>query len=157
MRGNGNYPQWEITFSVTRALGLPTQPLRRLWTAAAHEAQKEDDWIRRSIQKVAHEGEGPPLPHQAFTEAVGGAYTDYARAFLLTDRRARWVVSPRKRGGQTLVIVMQAARFVGTRGQEGLTAETGVTVTLLSHSAHTPSFRATWCFPECGNPMTIVG
>jgi hypothetical protein len=42
-------------------------------------------------------------------------------------------------------------------GQEGLTAETGVTVTLLSHSAHTPSFRATWCLPECGSPMTIVG
>jgi hypothetical protein len=43
------------------------------------------------------------------------------------------------------------------RGQEGLTADTGVTVTLLSHSAHHPSFRATWCFPECGSPMTIVG
>ncbi|MBJ6636922.1 helix-turn-helix domain-containing protein [Streptomyces sp. DHE7-1] len=93
MRGNGNYPQWEITFSVTRALGLPTQPLRRLWTAAAREAHKDDDWIRRSIRQVAYEGEGPPLPYQAFTEAVEGAYTDYARAFLLTDRRARWVVS----------------------------------------------------------------
>lgn len=45
----------------------------------------------------------------------------------------------------------------GRWGQEGLTVETGVTVTLLSHSAHTPSFRATWCFPECGSPMTIVG
>ncbi len=42
-------------------------------------------------------------------------------------------------------------------GQEGLTAETGVAVTLLSHSAHHPSFRATWCFPERGSPMTIVG
>ncbi len=45
----------------------------------------------------------------------------------------------------------------GRWGQEGLTAETGVAVTLLSHSAHHPSFRATWCFPERGSPMTIVG
>ncbi|MGY5103033.1 XRE family transcriptional regulator [Streptomyces sp. 900105245] len=92
LRGNGNYPLWEITFSVTRALGLPTQPLRRLWTAAAREAHKDSDWIHRSIEQVAHAGEKPPLPYQAFTEAVQGTYTEYARAFLLTDRRARWVV-----------------------------------------------------------------
>ncbi|MEU7429248.1 sigma-70 family RNA polymerase sigma factor [Streptomyces sp. NPDC040750] len=93
LRGNGNYPLWEMTFSVTRALGLPTQPMRRLWTAAAREAHKDDGWIHRSIRQVAHAGEEPPLPYQAFTEAVQDAYTDYARAFLLTDRRARWVVS----------------------------------------------------------------
>ncbi|GHB75802.1 hypothetical protein GCM10010377_77840 [Streptomyces viridiviolaceus] len=92
LRGNGYYPAWEITFSVTRALGLPTPPLRRLWTAAARESNKGADWIRRCIQQVADEGEDPPLPYQAFTEAMRRPYTDYARAFLLTDRRAHWVV-----------------------------------------------------------------
>ncbi|MFE9679730.1 sigma-70 family RNA polymerase sigma factor [Streptomyces sp. NPDC006259] len=93
LRGNGYYPPWEITFSVTRALGLPTRPLRRLWAAAAREAGKGDDWIRRCIEQVAHDGEEPPLPYQAFTDDMRGVYTDYARAFLLTDQRARWVVS----------------------------------------------------------------
>ncbi|MEU5116647.1 XRE family transcriptional regulator [Streptomyces longwoodensis] len=93
LRGNDYYPPWEITFSVTRALGLPTRPLRRLWAAAAREADKADDWIRNCIDQVAHDGEDPPLPYQAFTEDVRGIYTDYARAFLLTDQRARWVVS----------------------------------------------------------------
>ncbi|POX55335.1 RNA polymerase subunit sigma [Streptomyces sp. Ru71] len=93
LRGNGYYPPWEITFSVTRALGLPTQPLRRLWTAAAREAHKDNDWIRRSIKQVAHDGEAPPLPYRALTEDVQDTYTSYARAFLLTDQRARWVVA----------------------------------------------------------------
>ncbi|MCX4428326.1 RNA polymerase sigma factor [Streptomyces mirabilis] len=93
LRGNGYYPAWEITFSVIRALGLPIQPMRRLWTAAAREAQKEPDWIKGCIQQVALQPEHPPLAHQAFTEAMDAAYTDYARAFLLTDHRARWVVA----------------------------------------------------------------
>ncbi|MFF7534526.1 XRE family transcriptional regulator [Streptomyces bobili] len=93
LRGNGYYPPWEITFSVTRALGLPSRPLRRLWAAAAREAGKGDDWIRHGIRQVADDGEEPPLPYQAFTDDVQGLYTDYARAFLLTDQRARWVVS----------------------------------------------------------------
>lgn len=93
LRGNGYYPAWEITFSVIRALGLPGQPMRRLWTAAAREAQKEPDWIRQCIQQVALQPERPPLAHQAFTEAMTTPYTDYARAFLLTDHRARWVVA----------------------------------------------------------------
>ncbi|MFD5270503.1 hypothetical protein [Streptomyces sp. NPDC058335] len=93
LRGNGYHPAWEITFSVTRALGLPTRPLRRLWAAAAREAGKGDDGIRHGIRQVAHDGEEAPLPYQAFTDDVEGIYTDYARAFLLTDQRARWVVS----------------------------------------------------------------
>ncbi|MGW2911292.1 sigma-70 family RNA polymerase sigma factor [Streptomyces asoensis] len=92
LRGNGYYPPWEITFSVTHALGLPTRPLRRLWTIAAREAGKGDDWIKQCIEQVAHPGEEPPLPYQAFTEDVRGVYTDYARAFLLTDLRSQWVV-----------------------------------------------------------------
>ncbi|MEU0042964.1 XRE family transcriptional regulator [Streptomyces werraensis] len=93
LRGNDYYPPWEITFSVTRALGLPTRPLRRLWAAAAREARKGDAWIKNCIDQVAHQGEEPPLPYQAFTDDVRGIYTDYARAFLLTDQRAHWVVS----------------------------------------------------------------
>lgn len=94
LRGNGYYPAWEITFSVIRALGLPAQPMRRLWTAAAREARKEQGWIEHCIEQVAvGEPERPPLAHQAFVEDVCGPYTDYARAFLLTDRRARWVVA----------------------------------------------------------------
>ncbi|MEU1516228.1 sigma-70 family RNA polymerase sigma factor [Streptomyces sp. NPDC005811] len=93
LRGNGYYPAWEITFSVIRALGLPVQPMRRLWTAAAREARKEPDWISHCIRQVALQPESPPLAHRAFTEDVADAYTAYARAFLLTDHRARWVVA----------------------------------------------------------------
>ncbi|MFE2040260.1 XRE family transcriptional regulator [Streptomyces sp. NPDC059477] len=92
LRGNGYYPAWEITFSVTHALGLPAPPLRRLWAAGAREARKGDGWIEYSIAQVAHDGHGPPLPYQAFTQRMAGTYADYARAFLLTDRRARYVV-----------------------------------------------------------------
>jgi DNA-directed RNA polymerase specialized sigma24 family protein len=93
LRGNGYYPAWEITFSVIRALGLPVQPVRRLWTAAAREAEKEPGWIEQCIQQVALQPEHPPLAHQAFTDAMTDAYTAYSRAFLLTDHRARWVVT----------------------------------------------------------------
>lgn len=94
LRGNGYYPAWEITFSVIRALGLPAQPMCRLWTAAAREAQKESSWIRQCVQQVAlGEPEQPPIAHQAFTDAMRAPYTAYARAFLLTDHRARWVVA----------------------------------------------------------------
>ncbi|WP_217238376.1 XRE family transcriptional regulator [Streptomyces sp. AC555_RSS877] len=93
LRGNGYYPAWEITFSVIRALGLPVQPMRRLWTAAAREADKEPGWIKDCIEQVALKPEPPPLAHKAFTETMTRAYTAYARAFLLTDHRARWVVT----------------------------------------------------------------
>lgn len=93
LRGNGYYPAWEITFSVICALGLPVMPMRRLWTAAAREADKEPDWIKQCIQQVALTPEIPPVAHQAFTETAKKAYTAYARAFLLTDHRARWVVT----------------------------------------------------------------
>ncbi|MDO0925692.1 XRE family transcriptional regulator [Streptomyces sp. TG1A-8] len=92
LRGNGYYPAWEITFSVIRALGLPVQPMRRLWSAAAREAHKEPDWIRHCIRQVACEPETPPLAHRAFTETVRAPYTAYARTFLLTDDRVRWAV-----------------------------------------------------------------
>lgn len=93
LRGNGYYPAWEITFSVIRALGLPVQPMRRLWTAAAREAHKEPGWIQHCIQQVALQPEPPPVAYQGFVEAMTDAYTHYARAFLLTDHRARWVVA----------------------------------------------------------------
>ncbi|WP_225099533.1 XRE family transcriptional regulator [Streptomyces sp. CoH27] len=93
LRGNGYYPAWEITFSVIRTLGLPVQPMRRLWSAAAREAGKDPGWIRQCLQQVACEPETPPLPYQAFTESVRAAYASYARAFLQTDDRARSAVA----------------------------------------------------------------
>lgn len=42
-------------------------------------------------------------------------------------------------------------------GQEGFDAVTAVTVTLLSHSASTPSSRASWVAPLPGRPTTRVG
>ncbi|MGW0770961.1 XRE family transcriptional regulator [Streptomyces sp. NPDC002676] len=92
LRGHGYYPAWEITFSVIRALGLPVQPMRRLWTAAAREAHKKPHWIQNCIQQVACEPEIQPLAHQAFTEKMLAPYTAYARAFLLTDNRVHWAV-----------------------------------------------------------------
>ncbi|MEU2716926.1 XRE family transcriptional regulator [Streptomyces sp. NPDC007205] len=92
LRGNGYYPAWEITFSVIRALGLPVPPMRRLWTAAAREAHKEQGWIDHCIEQVACAPEPPPLAHQAFTEAMRAPYTAYARAFLLAEDRVRWAV-----------------------------------------------------------------
>lgn len=93
LRGNGYYPPWEITFSVVRALGLPAPPMRRLWSAAAREAHKEDDWIHHCIDQVLLEPEDPPIAHQGFTDTMRTPYTDYARVFLLTEHRARWVVA----------------------------------------------------------------
>ncbi|MCK1821852.1 XRE family transcriptional regulator [Streptomyces sp. XM83C] len=92
LRGNGYYPAWEITFSVIRALGLPAVPMLRLWAAAAQEARKEPSWIRHSIEQVALQPEPPPVAHRAFVEAMERPYTDYARAVLLTEKRARFVV-----------------------------------------------------------------
>lgn len=94
LRGKGYYPGWEITYSVVRALDIPIWPLRRLWTAAAREADKDNLWIESRIREVQPlQPEQPPLAHQGFTEAMREAYTDYARAFLLRDHRAQWVVA----------------------------------------------------------------
>jgi DNA-directed RNA polymerase specialized sigma24 family protein len=78
---------------VVRALGLPVSPTCRLWSAAAREANKQTDWIRHCINQVLLEPEDPPIAHRGFTDTMRAPYTDYARAFLLTDRRARWVVA----------------------------------------------------------------
>jgi transcriptional regulator with XRE-family HTH domain len=94
LRGKGYYPGWEITYSVVRALDLPVWPLCRLWTAAAREANKNPVWIERRIRDVQPLGpEERPVAHQGFTEAMTGLYTAYARAFLQSDHRARWVVA----------------------------------------------------------------
>ncbi|GAA1150254.1 XRE family transcriptional regulator [Streptomyces javensis] len=94
LRGKGYYPGWQITYSVICSLDIPILPLRRLWTAAAREAHKDTAWIENRIHEVQPlQPEQPPLAHQGFTEAIRQPYTDYARAFLQTDRRARWVVA----------------------------------------------------------------
>lgn len=93
LRGNGYYPAWEITSSVICALGLPLEPMLRLWKAGAREAGRPSAWIERSVQQVALRPEPAPLPYQAFADTVRDTYTAYARAFLLTDHRAGWVVA----------------------------------------------------------------
>lgn len=92
LRGNGYYPPWEITFSVIRVLGLPVQPMLRLWAAAAREARKEPGWIRHHLQQVACEPGIPPLALGAFSKSVHAAYTAYAHMFLLTGDRAHRAV-----------------------------------------------------------------
>jgi DNA-directed RNA polymerase specialized sigma24 family protein len=93
VRGEGYYPRWEITYSVARALDVPVWPLRRLWSAAAREANKNPTWIESCIRDVQPLGpEERPVAQQGFTEAMSEPYTTYARAFLQSDVRARWVV-----------------------------------------------------------------
>ncbi|MEV4975382.1 helix-turn-helix domain-containing protein [Streptomyces scopuliridis] len=94
LRGKGYYPGWEITYSVVRALDIPVFPLRRLWTAAAREADKDTAWIESRIHEVQPlQPEQPPLAHQGFTETMREPYTAYARALLQSDQRAAWVVA----------------------------------------------------------------
>ncbi|MFC4506107.1 MULTISPECIES: XRE family transcriptional regulator [Streptomyces] len=94
LRGKGYYPGWEITYSVVRALDLPAWPLRRLWTAAAREANKNLTWIESRIHDVQPLGpEERPVAHHGFTEAMEKPYTAYARVFLQSDQRAQWVVA----------------------------------------------------------------
>ncbi|MEV7981836.1 XRE family transcriptional regulator [Streptomyces sp. NPDC086519] len=93
LRGKGYYPGWEITYSVVKALDLPPWPLRRLWTAAAREAAKNQGWIENRIQAVQPLGpEQPPVAHLAFTQALRDPYNAYARAFLQADGRAQRAV-----------------------------------------------------------------
>ncbi|MFE1444148.1 XRE family transcriptional regulator [Streptomyces sp. NPDC058739] len=92
LRGNGYYPAWQFTSSVVHAAGLPLEPMLRLWKAGAREAGRDRDWIESGIQQVALHFEPAPLPYRAFADTVRTPYTAYARAFLLTDHRAGWVV-----------------------------------------------------------------
>ncbi|MEV0126307.1 XRE family transcriptional regulator [Streptomyces sp. NPDC050703] len=93
LRGKGYYPGWEITYSVIRALDLPVTPLRRLWMAAALEADKDTDWIKNRIRDVQPLGrEDQPVAHLGLTQAMWQPYTAYAQAFLQSERRARQVV-----------------------------------------------------------------
>nr|BFD88585.1 hypothetical protein StreXyl84_79860 [Streptomyces sp. Xyl84] len=94
LRGKGYYPGWPMTYSVVKVLDIPPWPLRRLWTAAAREAEKKDTWIEDGIHAVQPLGpEDPPIAHLAFKQAMGRPYTAYAQAFLQTEPRARRVVA----------------------------------------------------------------
>ncbi len=94
LRGKGYYPGWAMTYSVVKVLDIPPWPLRRLWTAAAREAEKKDTWIKNGIHAVQPLGpEDPPIPHLAFKQAMDRPYTAYAQAFLQTEARARRVVA----------------------------------------------------------------
>ncbi|MFF8035615.1 MULTISPECIES: XRE family transcriptional regulator [unclassified Streptomyces] len=94
LRGKGYYPGWQITYNVIRALDIPVGPLRRLWTAAAVEAEKNDVWIRNRIRDVKPPGpDEQPVAHLGLTQAMWQPYTAYAQAFLQTERRARQLVA----------------------------------------------------------------
>lgn len=90
LRGKGYYPRWEITYSVVRALDIPVGPVRRLWKAAAREADKDADWIRNRISDVQpDDGDEQPVAHQGLVQAMWHPYTAYAQAFLQSGTRAR--------------------------------------------------------------------
>jgi RNA polymerase sigma factor (sigma-70 family) len=104
LRGTGRYPRWEITYGLLDVLDVPTWPMRRLWMAAALEAQKKPDWIDGCIQS-RHSQQNqqrratlstcpaiPPLEHQAFTELNRSAYLAYARLFV-SEEAAHEVVA----------------------------------------------------------------
>jgi DNA-directed RNA polymerase specialized sigma24 family protein len=94
LRGKGYYPGWEITYSVVRALDIPVSPLRRLWQAAAVEADKDTAWITSRIRDVQPLGrEEQPVAHRGLTQAMWHPYTAYARAFLQSERRAQQVAA----------------------------------------------------------------
>ncbi|TJZ96755.1 sigma-70 family RNA polymerase sigma factor [Actinacidiphila oryziradicis] len=88
LRGAGLYPRWEITNSVLHVLGVPTWPMRRLWAAAAFEAQKKPAWVKGCIATVAiSTGPAvPPLDHQGFMQLNRVPYTRYAQIFLCSDQ-----------------------------------------------------------------------
>ncbi|MEU3061689.1 XRE family transcriptional regulator [Streptomyces subrutilus] len=93
LRGAENYPGWEITYSVVHVLGLPAWPLRRLWTAGAREADKNQTWIAKHIGEVPFlKPEQPPLAYEVLTATMREPYTDYAGA-LLQSERAGWIVA----------------------------------------------------------------
>ncbi|MDH6222060.1 helix-turn-helix domain-containing protein [Streptomyces pseudovenezuelae] len=94
LRGKGYYPGWQITYTVVRVLDIPALPVRRLWTAAAVEAEKHTDWITSRLQDVQlATGEEPPVAHLGLTQAMWRHYTAYAAAFLQSDKRAQQVVT----------------------------------------------------------------
>ncbi|MFG2793410.1 hypothetical protein [Streptomyces sp. NPDC048419] len=67
---------------MVRALDIPVWPVRRLWTAAAREANKNPNWIKNRIHDVQPLGsEERPVAHEGFTKAMTHPYTAYARAF----------------------------------------------------------------------------
>jgi transcriptional regulator with XRE-family HTH domain len=84
LRGTGLYPTWEITYGLVHVLGLPTWPMRRLWSAAAREAHKKHEWIEGNFEKVVLSAgpDTPPVPHRAFVDINRHAYTSYAGVFL---------------------------------------------------------------------------
>lgn len=94
LRGNGQYPTWEITYSLLPVLDLPGWPVRWLWTAAAMEARKKKWWIEKCIDRVVLPGPAaPPLDHRGFVELRRAAYTAYGQAFLPRPGEAELVVA----------------------------------------------------------------
>jgi transcriptional regulator with XRE-family HTH domain len=89
LRGKGYYPGWEITYSVVRALNVPSGPVRRLWQTAAAEADKDATWISNRIRAVQPgDKDDQPVAHAGLTQTMQKPYTAYAQAFLQTGPRA---------------------------------------------------------------------
>jgi DNA-directed RNA polymerase specialized sigma24 family protein len=95
LRGVGQYPRWEITHSLLHVLGIPTWPMRRLWSAAALQARKKQEWIDGCIERVVLSTgpDVPPVDHLAFAELNRTPYTAYARVFLRDACEADQVVA----------------------------------------------------------------
>ncbi|MFI9724000.1 helix-turn-helix domain-containing protein [Streptomyces sp. NPDC052396] len=84
LRGTGLYPSWEFTYGLLHVLGMPTWPMRRLWSAAAREACKKQEWIDGCIEKVVLSTgpDRPPVDHRAFADINAAAYLSYAGVFV---------------------------------------------------------------------------
>ncbi|MFD0427363.1 hypothetical protein ACFQ60_01990 [Streptomyces zhihengii] len=88
LRGLGHYPRWEIIFSLSVPLEVPSWPLYRLWRQAALEARKSPDWVEQSSDRIpVTTAQTPPLDHRAFQETVETMYRLYAQVFLDDDQR----------------------------------------------------------------------
>lgn len=88
LRGIGHYPRWEIIFSLSQPLEVPSWPLYRLWRQAALEARKSSDWVEQSTDRASvTTSQSPPLDHRAFRETVENRYRLYAQVFLDDDQR----------------------------------------------------------------------
>ncbi|WP_269859647.1 sigma-70 family RNA polymerase sigma factor [Streptomyces sp. RPT161] len=89
LRGTGLYPRWEIIYSLSVELKLPSTPLYRLWRQAAFEAHKSSEWVERSTRQatVTTAHMPPPFHLPAFRELVESHYRLYAQVFLDDDQR----------------------------------------------------------------------
>lgn len=93
LRGRGSYPRWQVTSLVGRALDAPMWPMRMLWESAALEADKKPTWIEECLDEAPPRQSSEPRLLRHFADQMREPYTDFARAFLVSDDSAKTVVT----------------------------------------------------------------